>query len=275
MIFSDNRDPITPNAGLLKIAFNKIMRPLLLTLLITFVMLEARAAETVKVGVSHFPPFYFISPDGNVKGLGMDVIQALNELQEDYEFIAVPTSPRRRHQMFAEKKYDISFFDHLAWGWDKTQVDTTDVYLSGGEVFITAKKNGRNQSYFDAITDKSIAAILGYHYKFADYQTDPETLKNKFDITLTKSQEQIVKLVLSGRVEIGIITETYLLRSFQKDANVRKALLVSDHYDQSYHFRTIVRKGIEPSADYLNQLIQAIRNDPSFAWIEDKYGIAW
>lgn len=275
MFFSDHRDTISSDAGILKIAFNKIMHPSILVLLITFVICETSAAEIVKVGVTHFPPFYDVTPDGNVKGLGIDLIQALNELQEDYEFVAVPTSPRRRHQMFAEKKYDISFFDHLEWGWDKTQVDTTDVYLSGGEVFITAKKAGRNQSYFNNIKDKSIAAILGYHYKFADYQTDPETLEHMFDITLTNSQEQIVKLVLSGRIDIGIITETYLLRYFQKDSNARKSLLISDHYDQSYHFRTIVRKSIEPSADYLNQLMQAIRSDPSFAWIKNKYGIAW
>ncbi|NVJ93378.1 MAG: transporter substrate-binding domain-containing protein [Methylocystaceae bacterium] len=237
--------------------------------------LEAKAVETVKVGVAHFPPFYDVTPDGNVKGLGMDVIQALNELQKDYEFVAVPTTPRRRHQMFVEKKYDMSFFDHLAWGWDKTQVDTTDVYLSGGEVFITAKKAGRSQSYFNDIKDKSIAAILGYNYKFADYQTDPETLKYMFNITLTKSPEQIIKLVSSGYVDIGVITKTYLLRYFKKDANARKTLLISDHYDQSYHFRTIVRKGVKPSADYLNQLMQVIRSDPSFAWIKDKYGITW
>ncbi|MDV7341377.1 transporter substrate-binding domain-containing protein [Terasakiella sp. A23] len=234
-----------------------------------------QATETVKVGVTHFPPFYIVSDDNQVSGLGIDLIEALNQIQDDYRFTPIIASPRRRHQMFQDERFDMSFFDHLAWGWDKDQVDATDVYLTGGEVFITQKAPGRDKSFFSNIQNRSIAAIRGYHYKFADYVTDPHALKTKFNITLTNSQDHILKLVAENRVEIGIMTETYLLQYFQKNPAAKGQFLTAEQYDQVYNFRTILRKNTKPSANEMNKLMTALRKNANFNWLKEKYGIDW
>lgn len=231
--------------------------------------------EKIRVGVTHFPPFYEITNDAPLQGLGIDVIDALNTVQTDYEFIPVPASPRRRHDMFAQGRFDMSFFDHYEWGWEKLDVEKTDVYLEGGEVYVTLKTPQVDQSFFDTLEDKSIAAILGYHYGFADYNNNPDALRKKFNITLTNDHEQILKMVLGGRVQVGVFTETYLARYFQRDFMARNRLLVSKRYDQRYNFITLVRKGFTPSANKIQDYMDKLRTLPEYQWLRDKYGIEW
>lgn len=235
----------------------------------------AMASQVVRVGVTHFPPFYDVHENGEVHGLGIDVINALNTIQSDYLFQPVPASPLRRHAMFREGRFDMSFFDHVVWGWDREKVESTPVYLSGGEVFITLKDPSKNQSYFSNIEKRSIAAIRGYHYHFTNFETDPKALHKRFDITLTNSADHIIKLVEEKRVDIGIVTETYLLKYFQKHFTARAKFLTSNSYDQRYNFTTIVRKGFTPSAKKMNELMTQVRTDPRFKWMKDTYGLDW
>ncbi len=235
----------------------------------------AMASEIVRVGVTHFPPFYDVHENGEVHGLGIDVINALNTIQSDYLFQPVPASPLRRHAMFHEGRFDMSFFDHVVWGWDREKVESTPVYLTGGEVFITLKDPSKNQSYFTDIEKRSIAAIRGYHYRFTNFETDPKALHKRFNITLTNSPDHIIKLVEEKRVDIGIVTETYLLKYFQKHFTARAKFLTSNSYDQRYNFTTIVRKGFTPSAQKMNDLMKQVRTDPRFKWIKDTYGLDW
>jgi ABC-type amino acid transport substrate-binding protein len=235
--------------------------------------LEAR--EIVRVGVSHFPPFYIIENESTVSGLGVDLTKIFNEMQDTYEFVNVLTTPRRRHKMFDEGRFDVSFFDHLEWGWDKSKVDASDVYFNGGEVFITANKPDRKQSYFETLKNKSIAAINGYHYKFSGYISDPKKLKKRFNITLTNDQDQIIKMVVSGNIDLGIITETYLLSYFQTHPSARTAIIAASSYDQEYNFRTIVRKTAKISAEKIYELIKKVQTDPKYDWLKQKYGIQW
>jgi len=247
----------------------------LITLLNIATSTHAQTIKTVNVGVTHFPPFYDVTSNGQVSGLGIDIIRALNHIQSSYHFTPVIASPRRRHAMFKQGRFDMSFFDHLAWGWDMDEVDATQVYLTGGEVFITRKIKGRDQTYFNDIHQRSVAAIRGYHYKFADYQTDPQILKRHFQITLTNSQDHIIKLVEENRVDIGILTETYLLQYFQSNPAAKSKFLSANEYDQLYNFRTIVRKGTSPSALKMDKLMTQLRTHPDYDWLKEKYGIDW
>lgn len=236
---------------------------------------SVHAREEVLVSVTHFPPFYNVTQDNTVSGLGIDLLDTFNKIQDEYLFKPVIASAMRRHKMFDEGRYDLSFFDHMEWGWQGKDVDTTEVYLEGGEVFITANEPDRDQSFFKDIERKSIAAMLGYHYRFADYVSDPQSLKRRFDIVLTDTQDQIIKLVLNKRVDIGIITETYLKKYFQTNLTSRSKILQSQTYDHPYKFRTILRKNGPVSVQEIEQLINTVRTSNAHKWIKEKYGIDW
>ena len=82
------------------------------------------AAEIVKVGVYDFPPYAFITD--KTAGITFEMIAAMNTFQKDYEFVAVPTTAKRRYRDF-EQKYPpckkstkntsspADFFRHQTW----------------------------------------------------------------------------------------------------------------------------------------------------------------
>ncbi|WP_419905842.1 substrate-binding periplasmic protein [Kiloniella sp.] len=255
---------------------SKRMRQLFIFLLINSALLNSvEAIETVRINITHFPPFYIVSNNAPSTGLGIDLIKAMNEIQSDYRFETIEISPRRRHHLFDKGVYDVSLFDHIQWGWDEAKVEITDVYLSGGERYIALASNVTNQTYFNDLPNKKIGAILGYHYNFADFESDPDKLNDRFDITLVDKQIQILKLVLGNRVEVGVITETYLLQYLQTHKNLKDLISVSNTYDQPYNFIGIVRKNGPISAKKLEHIIHSVTQAPEYRWIEIKYGINW
>nr|WP_281174849.1 transporter substrate-binding domain-containing protein [Kiloniella litopenaei] len=227
------------------------------------------------MGVVDFPPFYTIQQNQPLSGLGIDLINAMNEIQSDYRFEVVEASPRRRHDMFKKGLYDISLFDHLSWGWTPEDVMVTRVFLRGGERYITARNKEVAPTLFKDISSRKIGAILGYHYNFANFETDPEKLKKRFDINLVTYQEQIIKQVLSHRVEIGVITETFLKKYLKENIEVRDRIVISENYDQEYNFVGIVRKEAAITATELENIILSVINSPKYQWIADEYGIKW
>ena len=231
--------------------------------------------KTIKIGVSHFPPFFTIEQNHPLSGLGIDLIAAMNDIQTGYRFEIVESSPRRRHAMFKKGLYDISLFDHLKWGWNPEEVDATKVFLRGGERYITAGSPKITQNFFTDVSSKKIGAILGYHYRFTSFETDPEKLKKRFDINLVTHQEQIIKQVLSHRIQIGVITETFLKKYLRENSEDREKITISDTYDQEYNFIGIVRKKALISASELEQIIISVIKSPKYQWVADQYGIKW
>ena len=58
------------------------------------------AAQLIKVGAYHFPP-YVSKPESEApQGLLPDLLATLNAQQSDYQFVLVPTSVTRRFRDF-------------------------------------------------------------------------------------------------------------------------------------------------------------------------------
>ncbi len=232
-----------------------------------------KAAEVLRALVYDFPPYYHITPEGTYTGLGVDLLTVMNNLQKDYQFEPTEASPRRRHTMFYQSQIDVSLFDQMVWGWDKDKVDQTQVYMGGGEKYIALRKEGVSQKLFKHLADKRIAAILGYHYNFAGFNPDPTFLNKKFDISLVSNQDQIIKMTLTNRVDIGVVTEAYLFQYVSFNPVLKDTLVVSDVYDQEYHFVGIRNKKSQIKLDELQTLIQKAVKSPEFKSILKLYGM--
>lgn len=205
---------------------------------------EAHAGTVVNVGGYDFPPFVE-TVDGRPRGLAPDLIAALNARQGEYEFRFVPVSPRRRYAELAEGRYDLMFFESPEWGWagNGAAVDFSNVFLRGGEVFITAAKPGRGQDYFASVKGKRMVGILGYHYGFANFNADPDHLAAAFGMKLVNTHRSSIDMVLAERVDLGVVTDAYLWAFMAANPDAGKRLLVSDRYDQIYNHRVLVRRG--------------------------------
>ncbi|MBC7537743.1 MAG: transporter substrate-binding domain-containing protein [Bacteriovorax sp.] len=224
-------------------------------------------ATVVKIGAYEFPPFVtWVS--GKPNGVLVKLSKHLNETQKKYSFELIETSSNRRYDDMKNKYYDIIFFENIQWGWLKYPVQASKVFLVGGEVFITKILDNKNQTYFNDLKNKTIRGILGYHYGFANFLTDPLTLK-KWNIELTNSHEGNIVAVLEGRSDLAIVTKEYLDIYLKKNSEAKKNLLVSNKMDQMYHHTVLIREGSPISVSEINGLLDNIKKDQSLKNILD------
>ncbi|GGB24215.1 hypothetical protein GCM10011505_01880 [Tistrella bauzanensis] len=197
---------------------------------------------TVLVGGYQFPPYVEMNrSDGSITGLTIETISALNAQQDRYRFVFVPTTPTRRYQDFTNRRFDIMLFEMTNWGWTDQgiAVDASGTIGADGEVYIAQARQDRDEGWFDTVTDQKIAAILGYHYQFADFQNDPVQLRSRFDIVLVNDSEAVIALVLRGRVMAGVVTRSFLERYLNRHPQDRARILISTRLDQLYDLRVL------------------------------------
>jgi len=222
---------------------------------------SAYAEKVVLVGLAHFPPF-IEAREQKIEGLAADMLLLMNQHQDNYFFQGIPTLANTRHKIFGLGRYDMSMFDNLAWGWSDYDVDASEVFLRGGEVYIARAKTGRDESYFMHFKNKIMIGIKGYHYKFADYNADEDFLTSNFNMQLTKSNIGSINMLRSGnRGDIAVVSKSFLAQYFNQYPEVRETILVSKKVDQEYQHSIIIRKDIKPSIDEINQILKELNQN--------------
>jgi len=104
--------------------------------------------------------------------------------------------------------------------------------------------------------------ITGYHYKFADFNSDEAYLTSNFNMQLTKSNTGSITMLLSGeRGDIAVVSKSFLAQYFNKHPQARQQVLVSKKIDQAYSHSIIIRKGISPSIDEINQILRELNQN--------------
>ena len=240
--------------------------------LIFFLMAStaATAAQTVKVGASDFSPYIETVEGSKVR---VELIELMNAFQDKYHFELVLTGPMRRFVDFDRGLYDVSCFDNLAWGWGEREVEATQVYLSGGEVYVALAKPGRDQSFFADLTDKRMIGMRGYHYGFAKFNADPDFLERNFGMTLTYNNENTLRFLFLNRGDVAVVTEAFLPSYFMRNPQHKNKVLISQKRDQDYMHTCIVRRGTHPNASELDQLLKAMEQKGVLKPLWKKYGV--
>ena len=221
----------------------------------------ATAAQQVKVGAYHFPP-YVSKPESDAPGgLLPELLGALNGMQDDYRFTLVPTSVTRRYRDFTQARYDLILFESPEWGWQGIALDQLDLQIIDAEVYVARQQPGRDQSFFDSLRGKRMALYNGYHYAFAGFNADQAFLASKFQASLTYSHDSNLLMLLHGRADMSVVTRSYL-RIFQQEYPEESAqLLVSQRIDQVYRHHALLRQGAALNAAQLGALLQRLRDN--------------
>ena len=171
-----------------------LLRWVLLGLMFSAVC-AVQAAEDVRVGAYHFPP-YVVKPEGDhVGGLLPELLQALNQLQSDYRFTLVATSAMRRYRDLQNGRFDLILFDSPGWGWPGIAHAALDLHIIDAEVYVARLQPGRDEHYFDNLNGKRMALYSGYHYGFAGFNADQEQLRQTFQAVLTYSHDSNLLMV--------------------------------------------------------------------------------
>jgi ABC-type amino acid transport substrate-binding protein len=217
-----------------------------------------QAAVDVRVGAYHFPP-YVVKPEGDhVGGLLPELLQALNQLQSDYRFTLVATSTMRRYRDLQSGRFDLILFESPGWGWQGIAHTALDLHIEDAEVYVARLQPGRDEHYFDDLSGKRMALYSGYHYGFADFNSDKQVLTQQYNAVLTYSHDSNLIMLLRGRADVAVVTRSYLRAYQQRYPEQSSALLVSQRVDQVYQHQALLRpqSAISPQAfaDLLKQL---------------------
>lgn len=238
------------------------------------VLTPSWAAQEVRVGAAHFPP-YIVRPErGADTGLLPQLLAALNQLQSDYHFAIVPTSVARRVRDFNQGRVDMLLFENPDWGWRDVAYNRVDLGLQDAEVFVAIRQPGREQTYFDNLDGKRMALFTGYHYAFAGFNPEPKFLTDTFNATLTYSHESNLLMVLRGRVDIAPITRSNLTGLLSRNPQVRSKVLVSTRIDQVYHHYALVRPQAPIQSQQFAHMLQTLRDNGQLEAIFAPYKIA-
>jgi polar amino acid transport system substrate-binding protein len=249
--------------------FNTVFILLLLTSSACF----ATEPLEVSVGMYDFAPFVESKGSLGEVGMTLDLVAALNKSQQKYHFNTQLIPPKRRYQSFNDGHYDVIFYESKSWGWQDINVDVSDVYQQGGEVYIALKKQGRDQEYFADFNHKNMIGIFGFHYGFANFNSDEDYLIKEFNMMLTPYNDRNIKLLLEERGDIAVVTKAYLQSFLLVNPDVKSRLLISDNLDQVYNHTVLLRPGILPSIDEMNAMLDDLQKTGKMKKLLEKYGI--
>ncbi len=231
--------------------------------------INAGAAEIVRVGAYPFLPFV-----DKGSGLTFELLQAMNAFQKEYQFELVDTSPNRRYQDMASGNFSMMLFENVKWGWDAAAVDVSKVYLRGdGEVYVARSAPGRGESYFDVLTDKQLLLVLGYHYGFANFESDQLELAKKYKISFSFDNAVSLRNLLMGRGDVAVITRSYLTRYLVQNPQDAEKLLVSLRMDQTYAHTALIKKGSKPTVQEIDALLDRMEAAGVLKKLWANYGI--
>nr|WP_268801160.1 transporter substrate-binding domain-containing protein [Pseudomonas sp. BSw22131] len=235
---------------------------------------QAGAAQLVRIGAAHFPPYAIRPERGADTGLLPQLIVALNAMQKDFHFEIVPTSIPRRFRDFQQARFDMAIFENPEWGWKDYPHVAVDMGLEDAEVFVTHRIKGRDQSYFDQVSGKRLALFSGYHYAFAKFNADPKYLAETYNATLTYSHDSNLLMVLRDRADIALVTRSYLSAFMASNPDDADQFLVSDRVDQVYRHFALLRPDGPITGDQFSALLQRLRDNGEMFKIFEPYRIA-
>jgi len=245
----------------------------ILSLLALTLFSNETSYKTIKVGGYLFPPFVEKNSKNEYIGVTIDLIKEMNSIQKKFKFEFVPVSSKRRYESFDNNKFDLIIFEDKNWGWQDREIVSSDIILEGGEVYITKADSSKDQSYFDDFTDKEIAVILGYHYGFANFNSNEEYLKEHFNIQFSTTHSGNIKKVLIERADVSIVTLSYLNKFFDENPEEKCNVLVSKKFDQKYKHTILLHENSELKIEEVNTILNEMRDSGILLRIWKKYGI--
>lgn len=235
--------------------------------------MPASAAQLVRIGAAHFPPYTVRPEQGADTGILPQLVEALNTLQSDYQFVLVPTSIPRRFRDFEQGRVDMAIFENPDWGWQGIAHTSVDMGLEDAEIFVAQREPDRDQQYFADLAGKRLAVFSGYHYAFANFNADPKYLAEHFNATLTYSHDSNLLMVVRGRADIALVTRSYLSDFMVRNTDMAGKFLVSERIDQVYHHYALLRPKAPITGEAFAALLKQLRDNGQMLKIFEPYRI--
>lgn len=230
-------------------------------LLLLLISTAVVARTEVRVGGYDFPPY--VRADGT--GITHRILQKINSMQSRYQLRFVSTSPKRRYKDCLDGRFELILFESLDWGWRGLPLFPSDIITQARDIFVGVQQAGRGQEYFSKLENKRLVARMGYHYKFAGFNPDISFLTRRFDIQLTHSLATSLKILLAGRGDLAVVTESEFVEFLHRHPEKKKQLLISQRVDHNYKLRGLLNVESSLSIQDVNSWIKYVKESGVFS----------
>ncbi len=231
--------------------------------------IPAAAQDTLRIGVEGaYPPFSYTTADGTLEGFDIDIAKALcAEMERECELVQQEWDgmiPALKAQKFDAIVASMSITEER-----KRQIDFSDKYYQT-PARVVARKDADFEGTPEGLAGKRIGVQRG-----ATHQCYAEKMFPDAEIVLYGTQDEVFRDLGLGRVDAQLSDSLIAKEGFlDTDAGAEFAFLGGDHLDVECYGEGVgiaVRKGDEELRNALSEAILAIREDGTYAEINDKY----
>ncbi|WP_113912847.1 ABC transporter substrate-binding protein [Roseovarius dicentrarchi] len=231
--------------------------------------LPATAQDTLRIGVEGaYPPFSSTTSDGSLVGFDIEIAQALcAEMQRECELVQQEWDgmiPALKAQKFDAIVASMSITEER-----KRQIDFSEKYYQT-PARVVAPKSADFEGTAEGLAGKRIGVQRG-----ATHQCYAEKAFPDAEIVLYGTQDEVFRDLALGRIDAQLSDSLIAKEGFlDTDAGADYAFLGGDHLDIECYGEGVgiaVRKGDEELRDAFSAAILAIREDGTYAEINDKF----
>ncbi len=229
----------------------------------------AQAEDTLRIGVEGaYPPFSWTEPDGTLKGFDIDMARALCE-QMGRECELVPQDWDGIIPALLAKKYDAIVASMSITEERKKRVDFTEKYYNTPAKFVAPA-----DANFEATQEGLEGKVVGVQ-RGTIHQCYMEKAFPNVELNLYGTQEEVFLDLANGRIDAQISDSIQAKEGFlDKDEGKGFEFLGGVQYDLECHGEgagIAVRKGDDELRKEFNAAIKALRENGTYAEINDKY----
>lgn len=235
-----------------------LLKPVLLVLCLVAAMAAAQAQTKVVVVSESWARLMYLDDKNVPRGVMVDFIHRMNEVQDKFRF-ELKLYPRLRvDTAFIDKQADVYPLRTLLWTKPALGLLATKTILVSGDIYFSRKDNRfGGRKIFDNLKERNIAGVRGYHYQLFNNNPDEAYVKKNFNAYLLASNEAVVKFILAGRADVGIVPEAVMAQYFA-DPAMRDQLIIGDAYDSRVELSNLVRKDGPISVNDMNAIVDLL-----------------
>jgi len=235
---------------------------------------DAATRTVVQVGGYPFPPF--VDSNAPTGGVTRALIQEMNAVQDRYTFRFRLTSARRRYRDFRRGDIDMMLFEMPSWGWIERDIALKVVrpFLTGGEIYVARAEDADEPEYFQNLERHTIAGHIGYHYRFADMEAEPDRLRQRFDIRLTGSHRKNIRKVLDREADVAVVTESFLRMFLRQHPKLSQRVRIANRPDQRYRMGAIIRPEAPVTAEAVRKILKKLHDRDRLSFVLARFGMA-
>ena len=206
-------------------------------------------------------------------GLSQDIIEALNEVQDQYYFEQILIAPLRYQDLIKRQRIQMAAFSNLQWSWDEQQVQASLPMIHDRDVYIALNKPGYQAMLEEMSPQTSKVGVLGFHYRLVNYSADQKDIKAKYNMTLVANELAVFNMVELDRAKIGIVAESLLKYMQAKQVSLKQRILIAEKPDSIYDRYYVIHNSSPMRAEELNEFLRTLHHNGMLKSIYDKYGL--